>query len=147
VLAVLLLTWFWSSQEPAEESVTAAPVPAVVEPVVVPAPDIPVRPVPEPLPEPTPEVEPIAEDIEPAEPVLPSQAESNDLMRSEMDAAGADARLNALVGAEHPLEISSALIDGMSRGIILRKILPADPPRQAFSVIAEDDVIYMSSAS
>ena len=75
---------------------------------------------------------------EPEAPAPPSQEESNELLRSQLDAVGADARLNALVGAEHPLEISAALIDGMSRGLILRKILPADPPRQAFGVIEDD---------
>jgi hypothetical protein len=146
VLAVVLLTWFWSGQEPTQES-ASAPLQVAPKPVVVPAPDIPRRPEPVPTPEPPPAAEAVTEHVEPAEPALPTQEESNELLRSELNAAGADARLKALVGTEHPLEISAALIDGMSRGIILRKILPADPPRQAFSVTTEGDFLYMSTDS
>jgi hypothetical protein len=69
------------------------------------------------------------------------------MLRRQLDVAGADVRLNGLIGSEHPLETSAALIDGMSRGILLRKILPADPPEEPFVTVTEGDVVYMSEAS
>jgi hypothetical protein len=143
-LVGLLLFWFWSSEEEVE-SPDPEPVVAVADPVVVPAPDIPRRVEPEaPVSEPAAEPEAVAEIVKPA---LPSPEQSDEMLRRQLDVAGADVRLNGLIGSEHPLETSAALIDGMSRGILLRKILPADPPEEPFVAVEEGDVAYMSEAS
>ncbi|MEH6583933.1 MAG: DUF3014 domain-containing protein [Halioglobus sp.] len=134
----LLLLWFWSG----DEEVVA------VEPVVVPAhtpdlpaaPDIPRAAAPEPARVVVPDVEAAVEQP------LPSEKESDDLLRAEVAAVGADERLSGLVAREHPLEVSAALIEGMGRGVILRKILPADPPKEAFSVMGQGEEIYMDTA-
>ncbi len=139
-LVGLLLFWFWSGEEEVESS-DPAPVAVVAEPVVVPAPDIPRRVEPEEA-VPEPAVEP-----EIVKPALPTPEQSDEMLRRQLDVAGADVRLNGLIGSEHPLETSAALIDGMSRGILLRKILPADPPEEPFVVVTEGDVVYMSEAS
>ena len=146
VLAALLLFWFWSGQEKPEEAVVVATPEPVVKPVVVPAPDIPKRPEPVPVPETAPVSATVVDDVEPVEPTLPSPEESDELLLKQLDEAGADARLNSLVGSERPVEVSAALLDGMSRGIILRKILPADAPKKPFGVTTEGDAIYMSEA-
>lgn len=80
-----------------------------------------------------------------AEPLTPMDGDS--LLRQQLAATGTDTILNKLPGNEHPLDISAALIDGLGRGVILRKILPADPPKQAFSVEKEDGDVYMNAAS
>ena len=51
------------------------------------------------------------------------------------------------MSGEHPLDLSAALIDGLGRGIILRKMLPLERPKQAFSVDRQGDSLYMSPAS
>jgi hypothetical protein len=57
------------------------------------------------------------------------------------------AKLKKLARGEHPLDLSAALIDGFGRGIILRKMLPLERPKQAFSVDREGGTLYMSASS
>lgn len=146
VLAALLLFWFWSGQEKPEEVVPVVTPEPAVKPVVIPAPDIPERPEPEPIVAPEPVTRTADENVAPPEPALPSPEQSNELLLEQLDLAGADTRLNSLVGSERPVEVSAALLDGMSRGIILRKILPAEAPKTPFGVTTEGDAIYMSAA-
>ena len=148
VLAGLLLFWYWNNGELPEEPVVATPiVPAVVAaPEPAPAPDIPVPVEPELA---DVDVESVV-DAEPEVPVpamLPSREESDELLLQQLDVSGANAQLTGLVGTEHPLELSAALIDGLSQGAILRKILPANPPKQAFTVTTEGDAFYMDTSS
>jgi hypothetical protein len=148
VLAGLLLFWYWNNGELPQEPIVAAP----IVPAVVPAPE------PEPAPDIPAPVEPELSDVdagsemdaEPEVPVpaaLPSREESDELLRQQLDVAGANAQLTGLVGTEHPLELSAALIDGLSQGMILRKILPANSPKQPFTVTTEGDAFYMDTSS
>jgi hypothetical protein len=143
VLVALLLFWYWSTQEATEEAVAVPPIPEMAKPVLSPAPDIPKRP--EPAPQPVPE--PVVENVQPAPAVLPSAQESDQLLLEQLSGAGTDARLNGLVGTERPVEVSAALLDGVSRGIVLRKILPASAPSEPFGVTEQGDVTYMSTES
>ena len=45
------------------------------------------------------------------------------------------------------MDISAALIDGLGHGMLLRKILPADPPKTPFGTTVEGGITYMSAAS
>jgi hypothetical protein len=144
VLVGLLLFWFWGGEK-SEQNLEPTAVRTVVlpEPAVAPAPDIP-RQAAE---EPATVILDESGDEAAIEPVLPSPGEADDMLREQLNVAGADASLAKLVGDEHPLELSAKLIDGLSRGLVLRKILPADPPEEAFSAIGEDDAPFMSAAS
>ncbi|MDG2048257.1 MAG: DUF3014 domain-containing protein [Halioglobus sp.] len=83
-------------------------------------------------------------EVEPTDalPAMPMDGDS--MLRQELAATGADSIMNKLMSTEHPINVSAAFIDGLGRGVILHKLLPGDPPKKAFSVIQEDEVIYMS---
>jgi hypothetical protein len=144
VLASVLL-WFWYDQgQPPEVVAPEIMTPAVIpEPEVPPTPDIPVAR----------EVATVVADSAPvveepvAPPALPTAEESDEMLRQQINVAGADAMLDGLVSHESPLDVSAALIDGMSRGAVLRKILPLDPPSTAFSVEGEGDIVFMDEGS
>jgi hypothetical protein len=46
-----------------------------------------------------------------------------------------------------PVEVSAALIDGLGHGVILRKFLSGSLHTERFSVVTQDDGIYMSPTS
>lgn len=143
VLAGLLLFWYFGSGDEEPVEAVAVPVkPAVIpEPEVAPAPDIPERPEPEPVTV----VVPDPQTVEPpVPPPLPTPEEADEMLREQLEVAGADAQLNGLIGAEDPMDVSAKLLDGASKGTILRKILPASAPTQAFSTVGEGEEIYMS---
>jgi Protein of unknown function (DUF3014) len=140
IIAVLLLFWTSPVEEPVVEP---APEPAPAAAVVLPpAPDIPVRPEPEPEPEP----EPVAEVVEPVEPALPPLAESDPLVREQMAAVGLPSELNSQPGGDNLAPTQAALIDGFSRGLVLHKILPVNPPKEIFSVQQREEQLYMNPA-
>ena len=146
VLAVLVagfLLWRSMGEKPAE--VVSEPV-AVEETAYEPPPLPPAEDIP---PRPEPVVEAVAEAEAPVEPPppLPPLTESDDLMRAQMSAAGVGAELAPLEQQENLIQQGTALIDGLSRGVILRKLLPLDPPREAFSAIEEGDQMYMNPVS
>jgi Protein of unknown function (DUF3014) len=149
LLVGLVLFWLGSRQEAAEPAIVEAPVVPVSRPAPAPAPDIPQRVEPVPIAAPVAEVEaePAPPEAEPTPPPLPTAQESNQMLSEQMALAGADGQVGALLGTEHPLEVSAALIDGMSRGVVLRKILPADPPKKPFEVTGQGEVFYMSPES
>lgn len=154
VIAGLVFFWFWSDEKKPVEAVVEIPPIAVPagQTTLPPTPDIPQRQEPATVVVPddaaaVPDDGTMVEQIEPADVAPLSPADGDELLRRQLVAAGADANLNQLVSKEHPLEVSAALIDGLGRGLILRKLLPAGPSGQAFSVVRENDVISMSSAS
>jgi hypothetical protein len=150
MIAALVAFWFWSEKKAPEKAVVQ--VPPVVAPAAPPAlpatPDIPQR---------TESVIPVI----PAPGAVPSgasataapaastaaapltEAQGDEIVRRQAAALHA----NRLANTEHPLEISAAVLDGLSQGLVLQKILPADPPKEAFSVVQEDDATYISTAS
>jgi hypothetical protein len=145
VIAGLVIFWFWSEEE--KPAAISATIPQVVVPAqapeLSPTPDIPVRE--EVL------MAPDAIDIdveeEQVEAVPLTSADGDAILRQQLSAAGADAMLKKLASGDYPLDLSAALVDGMGRGIILRKMLPLERPKQAFSVDQEGDTLYMSNAS
>jgi hypothetical protein len=79
---------------------------------------------------------------------LPGTAMTGDsMLRQELADKGVDSMMHKLMSSEQPINISAAFIDGLGRGLILQKLLPGDPPSQAFSVVQEGDMVYMSPAS
>lgn len=146
VIVGLVIFWFWSEEDKPVD--VTAKMPSVVVPAkppeLPPTPDIPVR-----------EEVVVAEasDMEDApqtaqeEPAPLTAADGDAILRQQLAAAGADAKLNKLTSGAQPLDLSAALVDGLGRGIILRKMLPLERPTQPFSVDREGDALYMSSAS
>ena len=144
LLAIGIGLWQTSSDdaspEPAAEVVEVAE--TVIEPPALPpAPDIPLPP------EPTPVAEAPAEVEEPAAPPLPPLAASDELVREQLAAAGVGPDLARLDGSQNLVETSAALIDGFSRGIVLRKLLPVARPAEGFTVEQRGEKTFMSPAS
>ncbi len=76
-----------------------------------------------------------------------SLEEGETRVRDFVNGPGATLGLDKLATSPHPIATTAALIDGASRGLILRKILPLSPPSAAFSVSGEDDFLYMAPDS
>jgi hypothetical protein len=154
--AGLAAFWFWSKREapPATTVVTVPAIPAAtpeVAPELPATPDIPPRAdavaaaVAESTAAPTDglaagqAVAPAAPEV--AAPLTPEQADA--LLRQKLSEAGARPVLKKLLADYQPLEVSAALIDGLGRGVILRKFLPAATHSEKFSVVTQDDGYYM----
>jgi hypothetical protein len=137
---IALLLFFWSSRV---DKPVVEPEPVVVEEVIVepvelpPAPDIPVQP----------EPEPVAEVVEVIEPTLPPLEQSDPLVREQLLAIGLGPELAPLQNSDNLVQTEAALIDGFSRGLVLRKILPVNPPKEIFSVEMQGEQLYMNPAS
>ena len=153
--AGLAAFWFWTQREPPAEQVVSIPVtpaPAPASPPELPAtPDIPAPAVPVAPAAPEPAAVPAAGEAiapgtqPPAAPLTPEAADA--LLREQLQAAGAKPVLLKLLSDHQPLEVSAALIDGLGRGLILRKFLPAASHSEKFSVLTQDDGIYMNPTS
>jgi hypothetical protein len=144
-LAIVVVGYtLWQSfkQQPAEP----IPEPVAVEDIVIaetvlpPAEDIPPRP--------EPVVEPAGEMPEPAPapPELPPLEESDSMVREQLLAAGAGPELDKLQQQQNLIQQGTALIEGFSRGLVVRKLLPIDPPTGAFAVQEQGEEMFMSPA-
>lgn len=141
VVVVLLLLLYPRSQPPVEapppEPEVAMPEPAPLPPAA----DIPRRAEPEPV-----AVEE-AEPVEEAPPPLPPLEDSDELLREELAAAGADAdELSPLLAEDDLAARVAALVDGTSRGLILRKLLPLTAPDEPFAVEVRDGQSFLDPA-
>ena len=151
LIAGLVMFWWWTQEKPpAETVVQVPPVPAAAEQTVTPpTPDIPQRSAPVTVV--VPDTAAVTADGSiPSEPPAPAAAapltaeEGDALLREQLVAAGARPVLLKLLREQQPLEISAALIDGLGRGTVLRKFLPAGMHAEGFSVLTQDDGIYMN---
>jgi hypothetical protein len=157
LIAGLLIFWFWTDtqdkQQPAATVTETPPVAVAASQPELPAtPDIPQQ------------TEPVTvvvadeataaatggvltEQPEMARTTPLSPQEGDVLLREQLAAAGAKPILLRMLSEQQPVEVSAALIDGLGRGVILRKFLSGSLHSEAFSVLTEDDGIYMSPAS
>lgn len=156
LLAVVLMGglaafWFWSEREQPRETVVTIPV--IPEPATATGPELPTTPD---IPQRT-EAAVAAESSSTAEAatgealtpsapevIVPLTPEAGDaLLLQKLAAAGAKPVLKKLLADHQPLEVSAAVIDGLGRGVILRKFLPAATHSEKFSVVTRDDGYYM----
>ncbi|MBA6413135.1 DUF3014 domain-containing protein [Parahaliea sp. F7430] len=146
VLAIIavLLYLFYPQQAPEQEvrEVPLAEQGLQSEPTVLPAAeDIPRLVSPEPSQ--SSEQSPSTDEQQPA---LPAPKDSDPLIREQLAAVGVSAELSGFDKGENLLQRLVALVDGASRGTVLRKILPMDAPQQAFPVMEVDGQLYMDEA-
>lgn len=80
------------------------------------------------------------------QPALPAPKDSDPLIREQLAAVGVSAELSGFDKGENLLQRLVALVDGASRGTVLRKILPMDAPQQAFPVMKVNGQLYMDEA-
>lgn len=143
ILAVVVVGYLlWNAM--GETPVEVEPEPLVVEEVVVAEPVLPpAEDIPEPVAVVT-ETEAVAPEEPP--PPLPPLEESDELVRDQLSAVGVGPMLSPQEEQEDLVQRSAALVDGFSRGVVLRKLLPVDPPKAAFSALEEDGKMYMNPA-
>ncbi len=83
--------------------------------------------------------------VEPV-PTLPALAESDAMVREQLSAAGVGVELGRLEQQQNLIQQGVALIDGFSRGLVLRKLLHIAPPKEAFSALEQDEQVFMNPA-
>lgn len=134
----ILAALFWPRQQsaPPEVADDSTPEATTVAAPLPPAEDIP-------RPEPPAEASPASPEA-PAEPEpeesLPSLDESDPLLRESLQSVGAEEGLFAPLQERENLASSlGALVDGSSRGVIMRKLLPVPAPEAPFQVMQTDD--------
>lgn len=143
VVVVALVLLFYPGGEPEVPAPEPEAPPVVSAPAPPPAEDIPPR-----------EVTPVEEPEEPnavaapvpAEPPLPEPGDSDPLMREQLQEVGAGGELQGFTEGEHLLDRLVALVDGGSRGVLLRKILPMKAPDEPFPVEEVGDQLFMDPA-
>ncbi|MEM9255571.1 MAG: DUF3014 domain-containing protein [Pseudomonadota bacterium] len=143
IVGTVVYRW-WSGSGQGQEAPVAvtpaeqpAPVQVPAEPV---APDIP-RQAP-PAPDPNTAME-VPASLTPVVPALPDAEASNAMLFEEMTEARVDNRLQSMLDPDKAVDTSAALIDGMSRGYLVRKLVTL-PPLGAFQVDKRAGRFYMS---
>ena len=76
-----------------------------------------------------------------------SLEEGDARVRDFVNGPGSTLGLGKLASSPHPIATTAALIDGASRGLLLRKILPLSPPSTTFSVTGEGGLLHMAPDS
>tara|TARA_R110001599_G_scaffold65838_2_gene185799 strand:- start:52627 stop:53481 length:855 start_codon:yes stop_codon:yes gene_type:complete len=139
IVVVAYVLWQSSQQQPVEMQ----PEPVAVDEIEVVEPGLPPA---EDIPPPAAVAELPAELPAPAPPALPPLAESDAMVQEQLAAAGAGPELQKLQQQQNLIQQGTALIEGFSRGLVLRKLLPLDPPKGAFPVEAQGEQMFMSPA-
>ena len=140
----LLLLVYSGGDEPPAPVIEAPPAPALpAADALPPAEDIPVRPE---ITAPPPEEQASVPRSAPGERTLPAPQDSDGLMRQQIMAAGADGNLAGFALGDHLLQRLVSLLDGASRGELLRKILPMQAPVEPFPVIERAGEIFVDPA-
>jgi hypothetical protein len=141
VILAGLAIWYFGRSEPAPPP-APEPAPAVVpalppEPEQPPAPDIP-------------EPEPTA--AEPNEPVIPAEPPpaletSDEELRALLTPASDSELMQAALVNDNLVERGTAVVDSLSRGVILHKLLPIPAPKGSFAVVETEGVITIDPES
>jgi hypothetical protein len=143
----VLAALFWPRQNdaPPEAETVATPDTAAAPAALPPAEDIP-RPA-----APAQPVEAEAPAESPAEPEsepLPPLEESDPVLRDSLQEVGATSGLfEPLQEKENLVSTLGALVDGSSRGVIMRKLLPVEAPEAPFPVMQTDDGLTIMDPS
>ena len=142
LLGVIVVVYLFSGKEPEPEPAPEPP-PVVApepEPEPAPAPDIP-EPEPEPEPEPAPEEPP-----EPTEPPITLET-SDEPVREDLSQAGTSDLLDATLANSDLIQRGTGVVDGLSRGLVLQKILPVPAPTGKFTTVEIGEQTFIDPAS
>ncbi len=146
LVAVGIVLWLNQQEEdapPAPEVVTEAPVITPAQPA--PAPDIPRAP-PPPPPAPVSAAPVESPPPPPPEPELPPVEEADAWLMTQLGDLGVRESLLNLFDSAHPLSVSAAVLDGLSRGNLMRKMIPGWSPAGAFPAEKVADELYLDPA-
>lgn len=134
VAAIAAGAWYFSNQNPETEPEMAPPLtPEPFPEAVETAPDI-----------------PLVEEHEPSQmedPVieLPPLAESDAFTRGLLGALSSNEDFSLWIQTENLIQKIVSFIDGLSRGNVLKKIIPIQPPEDKFIAIREDGRLWADS--
>ena len=140
VIIAGIAIWYFNRSEPLAPPPEPAP---VVVPAAPPEPELPPAPdIPEPAPvtvepnEPTPEPEP-----------PPSLETSDAELRALLAPAGNSELVEAALVNDNLIERGAAVVDSLSRGVMLHKLLPVPAPKGSFAVVETEGVITIDPES
>jgi hypothetical protein len=143
VAIIALIAIFYDPAEHGEPPAVDEPAPALhsaAEPTpateIPPAPDIPT---------PAPVVAPPPKEP-PTEPEVTLET-SDQKLREILAAVGDSALITRVLVADDLVQRSAGMIDGFSRGLVPRKVIPLKPPKEKFSTFNIDGQTYMDPAS
>jgi len=141
IIAIAAVVYFYQDQP--EEVTQAPPPPPIATPAPAPQPE---QPPAQDIPEPVQAMplEPNMPEPEP-EPTLTLET-SDDELRMELAGAGDSDLLNAVLTNDDLVQRSASMIDGMSKGVLLGKVLPVTPPKGKFTTLVEQGNEYMDPA-
>ncbi len=153
LLGMVALVMWWAGGDPTPEPQPSPPpvaVPAQPAPVPRPEPDMPpAEDIPEravaPEPALAPEPEPGAEEASPVEWALTLE-ESDDVLRELLPAVGGAALTDQFLANTDLLLRGTAYVDGLSRGLVMGKVLRFDPPSGRFPTLKVDGRTVMDPA-
>ncbi len=143
VAIIALIAIFYDPAEHGEPPIVDEPAPALhsaAEPI--PAPEIP--PAPD-IPAPAPAAEPLPE--EPPTEIEVTLETSDQELREILAAVGDSPVITRVLVADDLVQRSAGMIDGFSRGLVPRKVIPLTPPKEKFSTFKIDGQTYMDPAS
>lgn len=142
IAAIALWFVFKPGPQPVDEpvAITEQPVTPTLpqeqdDPLINQAPDIPER---------TPEVTDGSED---AAPELPDLSASDDFTREQLVPLSESEELAQWLGTDDLLPKAAAVIDGLARGVLVKKVLPMEPPGKEFKVSMEQDMAWMDESN
>ena len=145
IAAVGFVLWYTGDDDtaPAQaEAVTGEP--QIVPATPAPAPDIPRAPPPSPPVTAAPaEAATPAPPPPPPEPELPSIEAADAWLMAQLSDLGVRQSLLNLFDSAHPLPVSAAVLDGLSRGNLMRKLIPGWAPAGAFPADEVGDDLYL----
>lgn len=141
LVGIIIVVYLFSGSEPEPPVPEAAPVVVAPEPepeAPAPAPDIP---------EPEAEPEPAAEVVEePSEPPL-TLDNSDAPVREELTQASSSELFTDTLANADLLQRSTGVIDGLSRGLVLNKVLPVAAPKGGFTTVSVGDQAFIDPGS
>ncbi|HLS99756.1 MAG: DUF3014 domain-containing protein [Porticoccaceae bacterium] len=143
-LVIIAAGAVWFATRPAEKppapvAIEEAPAPAQTpdDPLITQAPDIPQR-----APEPA-----ASEGETPAPIALPNLADSDGFARELLQPLTESEDLARWLGTDSLVQKAVGVIDGLARGVVVKKILPLEPPEDDFKVSVEQGVPWLDSTN
>jgi Protein of unknown function (DUF3014) len=139
VALVAIATWVFVQKQdtpPALTSEAVKPAPPPPPKAVDEAPDIPQL------------MAEVAEDEQTEEESqLPPLTESDEFARNVLSGLNDSETFSLWLQTDNLLQKAVTFVDGVSRGNILKKVIPVQPPSSKFQVVREDDRIYLDPAN
>ncbi|MEP1470382.1 MAG: DUF3014 domain-containing protein [Halieaceae bacterium] len=141
LIGIIIVVFLFSGNEP--EPAAPEPAPVVVAPEPEPEEPAPAADIPEP--EPEPQQEPEVAEVPPEPPL--ALENSDEPVREELSQASSSELFTDPLANADLLQRGTGLIDGLSRGLVLNKVLPVAAPKGSFKTVNVDELEYIDPTS